>query len=80
MVNMDLSAATLFLADAPFAQLDDTQHVLDKAPKRKVLECDGLLNFLVWRTYFNCYSVAVLTACRLSASTLRDELSESRRS
>jgi hypothetical protein len=32
---MDLSAATLFLADAPSAQLDATQHVLDKAPKRK---------------------------------------------
>ena len=35
VVNMDPSAATLFLADAPSAQLDATQRVLDKAPKRK---------------------------------------------
>ena len=35
VVNMDSSAATLFLADAPSAQLDATQRVLDKAPKRK---------------------------------------------
>ena len=35
MVNMDPSAAALFLADAPSAQLDATQRVLDKAPKRK---------------------------------------------
>jgi hypothetical protein len=35
VVNMDPSAAALFLADAPSAQLDATQRVLDKASKRK---------------------------------------------
>ena len=35
VVNMDPSAAALFLADAPSAQLDATQRVLDNAPKRK---------------------------------------------
>ena len=98
VVNTDPSAATLFRADAPSAQLNATQRVLNQAPKRKcllaiadasdysdylwskVLECDGPLSFLVWRTDSNCYCVVVLTAYRLSASTLRDELNESRRS
>ena len=35
VVNMDSSAATLFLADAPSAQLGATQRVLNNAPKRK---------------------------------------------